>query len=144
MSAHFTLSEMQFSATASRLGLDNTCPLALLPNVERVAEYLEQVRTHFGKPVRVLSCYRAPAVNTAVGGSKTSAHVEALAVDFVVPGVPLVEIAKWCVENIKDFDQIIHEFGAWVHMGFSSKVPRRQVLTASKLKGKTIYKRGLV
>lgn len=144
MSEHFSVSELQFSATAARLGLGNTCPTELLPNMERVAGYLEQVRAHFGKPVRVLSCYRSPEVNTAVGGSKTSAHREALAADFIIPGVSVLAVAKWCAENIKDFDQVIYEFGAWVHIGFSNKVPRHQVLTASKLNGKTVYKRGVV
>lgn len=143
MTWNFTVSELQFSATAARLGLDNTCPQKLLPNMKLIADRLELVRAHFGKPVRVLSCYRSPAVNSAVGGSKTSDHLEALAADFIIPGVPVLEVARWCAENIDDFDQVISEFGAWVHMGFTTREPRRQTLTATKVDGKTVYRTGL-
>lgn len=143
MTEHFTLAELQFSATAYRLGLDNTCPPDLLPNMARVAECLELIRAHFGKPVRVLSCYRSPAVNSAVGGSKTSAHLYALAADFTIPGIAVGEISRWCAENIEDFDQVISEFGAWVHLGFTTREPRRQTLTAKKIGVKTVYREGL-
>lgn len=143
MTSHFTVPELQFSATAARLGIDNTCPPQLLPNLKMVADHLELVRAHFGRPVRILSCYRSPAVNSAVGGSKTSAHRYALAADFTIPGIAVDEIARWCAENIDDFDQVISEFGAWVHLGFTTKEPRRQALTATKVDGKTVYRAGL-
>ena len=143
MTKHFPRAELQFSATAARLGLDNACPMELLPNMARVAECLELIRAHFGKPMYILSCYRSPAVNSAVGGSKTSAHLYALAADFTIPGIAVDEIARWCAENIDDFDQVISEFGAWVHLGFTTREPRRQTLTATKVDGKTIYREGL-
>jgi len=142
MSKNFSIKDLQFSATAARLGLDNTCPPELLANMALVADRLEEVRAYFGRPVRVLSCYRSPLVNKAVGGSKNSAHRFALAADFTIPGVPVLDVAKWCAENIKDFDQVIYEFGQWVHMGFST-TPRKQLLTATKKDGKTIYTTGL-
>ena len=140
MSRHFPLSEMQFSATATRLGLDNTCPQNLMANMVRVEEHLEEIRAHFGnKPVKVLSCYRSPAVNIAVVGSKNSAHIAALAVDFTIPGVPLIDIANWCGKSIEDADQVILEFDSWIHLGFTLGEPRKQLLTAIKDNGKTIY-----
>ena len=143
LTEHFTIEEMQTSNTATRMGLDNTCPPELHQNMLHVAEQLEIVRAHYRKPLRVLSCYRAPEVNTAVGGSKTSAHRFAMAADFIIPGVPVVEVARWCAENLIDFDQVICEFGAWVHLGFTRKTPRRQELTATKQGGKTVYTTGL-
>ena len=143
LTEHFTVEEMQFSATGARLGLDNECPSELMSNMQLVADRLELVRAHFGKPVRVLSCYRSPAVNTAVGGSKTSSHRYALAADFTIPGVTVDEVARWCAGNIPDFDQVISEFGAWVHLGFTAREPRRQALTATKVAGKTVYRAGL-
>jgi hypothetical protein len=112
--------------------------------MEHVAARLEEVRAHFGKPVRVLSCYRSPAVNAAVGGSKTSAHRYALAADFFIPGVSVIDVARWCADNIKDFDQVIYEFGQWVHLGFSEIEPRGKLLTAEKVNGKTVYRDGLI
>lgn len=142
LTEHFTLEEMSLSTTGARLGLDNTIPVPLISNARMVAERLEKVRAHFGQPVRVLSCYRAPAVNAAVGGSKTSAHRFALAADFIAGSAPLIAVARWCAENIEDFDQVIYEFGQWVHIGFSN-TPRRQILTAVKENGRTVYHQGL-
>lgn len=140
---HFSFEELCRSNTAIRKGLDNICPPELVPNMQHVAERLEMVRTHFNRPVYVHSCYRSPAVNKAVGGSTTSAHRFAHAADFTISGVSVLEVCKWCALNIPDFDQIIYEFGesGWIHMGFASK-PRKQLLTASKVSGKTIYTHG--
>jgi hypothetical protein len=40
-------------------------------------------------------------------------------------------------------DQVILEFGRWVHIGMS-RDPRRQVLTALRREGATVYELGLV
>jgi len=145
MTEHFTREELEHSATAVRLGLSNKCPDDLLPNMLKVAERLEIPRNHYGIPMRVLSCYRSPAVNAAVGGSRTSAHTKAMAADVEIDGVSVLELCKWCAENIEDYDQIIYEFGesGWMHIGFTNGTPRKQLLTAKKVKGKTQYTEGL-
>jgi len=144
LTEHFTLEELSRSSTAVRQGLDNTPPANLLPNLKRIAEHLEIVRAHFGWPITVYSGYRSPAVNEAVGGSKTSAHRFGLAADFVVQGVPNRKVCEWIRDNLKDFDQVIYEFGpkGWVHLGLAAK-PRKQALTAVKENGKTVYKPGI-
>lgn len=143
---HFTIEEMERSNTATRLGLPNKCPKELLRNMTLVASHMEDVREHFGKPVQVLSCYRSPAVNAAVGGSDSSAHKQAMAIDFVIPGISNLEVCKWAEENINEADQIIYEFGeqGWVHIGFSNGVPRNQLLTAVKDNFRTKYLQGFV
>jgi len=141
---HFTKEELERSNTATRLGLPNVCPPELMPNMLKVATALELVRKHFNAPVRILSCYRAPAVNAAVGGSATSAHRFAMAADFTVDGVPVRDVCIWCSENILNFDQVIYEFDQWCHIGFTNKIPRLQILSAVKEKGRTVYKSGYV
>jgi hypothetical protein len=145
LTEHFTIEEMQRSNTAIRLGLQNICPDLLRENMLLVAQRLEAVRAYFKAPVRVLSCYRSPSVNKAVGGSETSAHLFAQAADFTVDGISVSTACDWCSINIPDYDQIIFEFGesGWCHMGFTSKEPRRQLLTAVKVGGKTVYRKGL-
>lgn len=140
---HFSLLELTRSSTATRLGLDNTIPEELMPNALRVAEALEKIRAHFGKSIHVTSCYRAPEVNKAVGGSPTSAHRFASAADFEVDGVPNIEVCKAIPEILDDYDQIIYEFGptGWVHLGFA-QTPRHQKLSATKQNGKTVYSPG--
>lgn len=143
---HFTWRELLTSSAAVRLGLDNT-PSGddIYANMRRVAEALEAVRAHFDRPIRVVSCYRAPAVNKAVGGSRTSAHRFGAAADFTVQGIANIEVCYAIPEVLADFDQVIYEFGptGWVHLGLAKK-PRRQPLTAVKVAGKTEYKTGII
>lgn len=145
LTEHFTVEEMTRSATATRLGLDNTCPEELRGNMLKVAQALEKIREHYGAPIHVTSCYRSPSVNKAVGGSPTSAHRFAFAADFEVSGVPNIEVCRAIPNIIPDFDQIIYEFGpsGWVHLGFSSN-PRHQHLSAIKRSGKTVYLPGII
>lgn len=148
LTPHFTLAELTRSEAALRKGLDNTLPDDLLPNALRVAQALEAVRAHYSRPIRVTSCYRAPAVNKAVGGSPTSAHRFASAADFEVDGIPHIQVCRDIVQGvipIPDFDQVIYEFGpsGWVHIGFTHGPPRRMALTARKQGGKTVYAPGI-
>lgn len=144
MTEHFTLEELSRSETATRKGIDNSIPYEYLPNAKRVAETLEIIRAHFG-PVRVTSCYRGVELNRIIGGSPTSAHCRAMAADFEVPSYANIDVARWCADNLKNYDQIIYEFGpsGWVHIGLADK-PRRQLLTAVKRAGKTVYLPGIV
>ena len=144
MTEHFTRKELERSEGAVRRGLPNVCPGELLPNMQLVAERLELPRNHFALPMRVLPCYRSEEVNKAVGGSKTSAHTKALAADVEIEGVSVLELCKWCADNVPDYDQIIYEFGedGWMHIGFTKGKPRKQLLTAYKENGKTKYKAG--
>lgn len=148
LTAHFTLAELQHSTTAARAGVPNIIPTPLVSNAKRVAAALETIRARAGKPIIVHSCYRSRAVNTLVGGSKTSAHVYALAADITQPGTSVKELCKLAARLIPDYDQIIYEFGetGWCHIGFRSPgvTPRKQLLTATKEHGKTVYRAGIV
>lgn len=143
---HFSLEEMTASETAARRGIDNTPSPAIIKNLTRTAQLLERVRVLLGsKPILVSSGYRSPALNAAVGGSKTSAHMQGLAADFICPGfgTPL-EICKLLDSLGVNFDQLIQE-GTWVHIGLAADgvKPRRQVLTAKFSQGGTTYGGGL-
>lgn len=134
---HFTLEEMVLSETAARLGLDNTPDDTLIAALTRTCQFLEQVRatakTAFGpnRVIAVTSGYRAPAVNEAVGGKATSFHCKGLAADIHCPGVAVLDLAKLIEQKIIGYDQLIHEFGAWVHVGLPDigTTPRHQSLT---------------
>ncbi len=136
ITTHFTLSELTMSQTAVRLGLDNMPGVEALANLKFLAATLELVRYEFSAPVIVSSGYRSPAVNAAVGGSKTSAHMEGRAADFTIPawGSPL-DVCKKISASHLVFDQLIHEFGAWVHLGVARKgvSPRMELLTIDRL-----------
>lgn len=144
LSAHFTLAEMTVSATAARKGIDNTPPGPMIDQLVLTADRMEHVRDLLGgHPIRVLSGYRSPAVNRAVGGSRNSAHMTGHAVDFVCPGFgPPAKVAAFLARELKHYDQVIEEFGDWVHIGFGPG-RRMQALTARKVKGRTVYTAGI-
>jgi len=152
LSEHFNLKEFTKSETATRKRIDNTPNAQHAQNLKNVCEkILEPVRRHFGKPVRINSGYRGPALNAAVGGSSKSQHCNGEAVDFEIDGLPNPDLAKWVAENC-DFDQIILEFydpkegpnSGWVHASYSAGKNRKQKLTAVTVNGKTVYKPGFV
>ncbi len=121
-------------------------------------QHLEQSCTHLWQPTRELlkqpmlisSGYRCPALNRAVGGSATSAHCVGYAIDFTCPdfGTPR-KVTLFLVNALKAhgiaFDQMIFEFGRWVHLAYKSPAgeQRGQVLTAKLVKGKTVYLNGI-
>jgi len=147
LTEHFALEEMTVSPTAKKLGIPNTPTAAHIENMRYCCEkILEPVRAKFG-PVTINSSYRAPLVNKAVGGSKTSQHVNGQAIDFEVKGVDNKKVADWVADNL-EFDQVILEFYAagdknsgWVHASIKKEGGnRKQRLVATKSKaGGTKY-----
>jgi hypothetical protein len=135
LTEHFTLEEFTDSQTAARKGIHNipTKHSQEYKNIQRTAETMEKVRTILDdKPILVSSGYRSPQVNAAVGGSKSSAHMSGLAVDFSCPGFGTPkQICKKLGPHMKelDIDQLIHEYDTWVHLGLSASAPRHMALT---------------
>lgn len=135
LSKYFALSELTVSESAARRGLKNVPFGKQLENLKQTAARMDEIREGLGKPIIVTSGYRSPEVNAAIGGSRTSAHCHGLAVDFTCPGYgsPLA-VAKAILASGIEFDQLIHEYGAWVHIGFAEagKPSRKQTLTINK------------
>ena len=136
LTPHFTLEEFTDSQTAARRGIHNvpTANSQERKNLQRTAEIMELVRTILGgKPILISSGYRSQWLNSAVGGSKNSAHTHGLAVDFSCPGfgAPL-QICEALDPHMRELgiDQLIHEYKAWVHLGLSdSDEPRHMAMT---------------
>lgn len=121
LTTHFTLEELCVSEVALREGIDNTPPPEVVANLLRLARLLEKVRAVLKKPMRITSGYRSPALNARIGGSAKSAHMDGRAADFICPqfGTPYA-VAKKIATARLGFDQMIHEYGRWVHIA----VPR--------------------
>ena len=151
LTKNFTLEELTKSETALRFDLDNEPNDEQLANLVALCEcVLQPVRDHFGKGVKVNSGLRTPEVNAKVGGSKTSDHCKGMAADIEIPGVANADLAKWITDNL-EFRQVILEFytpgipdSGWVHVSYNPADNKKQVLTATKQKGKTVYLPGLV
>ncbi len=126
LSANFSLAEMTKSQTATRKGINNEPSTAHVENLIHLAEtVLQPVREHFS--------------------STKSQHARGEAADFEIPGVDNKELATWISKNT-EFDQLILEFydegdpnSGWVHCSAVMEGPRKQVLRASKVEGRTKY-----
>jgi zinc D-Ala-D-Ala carboxypeptidase len=150
LSKNFSLAELTYSGTAVSKGLDNTpSPEAIASLQILVDNILQPIRDKKGKPIKINSGYRAPAVNASVGGSTNSDHCRGQAADIEIAGIANGDLAKWIVENFK-FTQVILEFytqgvpdSGWVHVSYNPADLKCQVLTAVKQNGKTIYLPGI-
>ena len=136
---HFTLAEFLVSDTAKRRNIPNVPGDAEVANLRAlVVNVLDPLRSLVGRPIIVSSGYRSPQLNAAVGGSNTSQHSLGQAADFSIPGMSAAEIVATMRTLNLPFDQVIDEFGSWVHVSYGPR-QRRQVLRARKVNGRTVY-----
>ncbi len=106
---------------------------------------LDPVREHFAQPMIIHSGFRCPALNTAIGGAKTSQHMAFGAADFHLVGVPLETIFNWIwKESGLAWSQLILEGGTshspatWLHLALSAPFwhgDTQQVMTWSTSTG---------
>jgi zinc D-Ala-D-Ala carboxypeptidase len=119
LSPHFSYEELIHSAEALRHGISNVPGPQQLANLRALANaQLEDCRAIVG-PMHVDSGYRSPPVNKLVGGALTSQHMDGNACDWV-PQDPASMTIQEAYEAILNssvaYDQLIYEFGAWVHV----------------------------
>ena len=140
LSEHFSLDEATYSETAVRMHIDNQPSTLQLANMTIAAEKLEAVRAVTG-PLRINSWLRLPDVNVAVGGSKVSSHMDGWAIDCSSSHHTPYELCQLVIKAGIKFDQMIHEYGRWMHISFAPEM-RHQMLTIYKPEGK--YKAGIL
>lgn len=149
LTKHFTLEEFLVSETASRKGLTIERPIpTYVENLAALCTWvLEPLRASYRKPISIISGYRPEWLNKLVGGSVTSDHMFGQAADFIISGVPNIEVCHRIIELNIPYKQLIHEFppGGWVHISFDRTkiVQNQELLTALKQNKRTIYIKGL-
>jgi hypothetical protein len=136
LTANFYLEEFTRSEIAARLGRPIVVERdsAEYANVLRLCTHvLQPLRDGLG-PVFVTSGVRPLWLNTMIGGSQQSQHIDGQAADLVVSGFSPYEVVAWLISSGLPFDQVIHEFGQWVHVSINpvGRPPRGMVLTAWK------------
>lgn len=126
LSKNLSLAEVTKSTTAKRLGIDNTPDEWTIENLKAIAgRVFQPLRDAFGCPIYVSSGYRSAELNSAIGGSKRSQHVQGRALDLdadVYGRCTNAQIFDYIKKNL-EFDQLIWEFGDesnpdWVHVSF--------------------------
>ena len=116
---HFTLTELTRSATARRLGIDNTpSPEAVAALTQLVDNVLDPLREAWGAPLYVTSGYRCPALNRAVGGVPHSQHILGQAADVTTGTIDGNRRLWQLLQSLKlPVDQVINEHGYhWLHI----------------------------
>lgn len=137
LTAHFTLDELTHT---DHRNLDNTPNENELANLQKLAEFLETVKTVLGgKPIMVNSAFRSKAVNDAVGSKDTSQHRIGCAADIRVPGMTPDAVVKAIINAGIGYDQVIREFDRWTHISIpATGTPRKQALIIDKT-GTRVY-----
>lgn len=142
MSQYFTLDELTRSATADKLGIDNTPKEKYIQdNLIELIEVLDGLReawtimcekNSWGNPAIVVnSGYRCDALNNAIGGSKTSVHSIGAAADIEPKNQRNKEFLRFLEQYLLDnhipFDQLINEkpdkngVPSWIHIGLKNR-----------------------
>ena len=62
---------------------------------DKLVNYLQQIRDHFGKAVTINSGYRCAVHNASVGGASRSNHMDGEAADIKIKGITPLELAQY-------------------------------------------------
>lgn len=145
ISTYFNLEEFLVSQTAARWGIDMTPTATVKIALTALAmTVLDPLRQRAGKPIIVTSGYRPHALNARIGGASSSQHCVGEAADIHIQHMSPYTLAQMIIAAKLPFDQLILEFGQWVHVSHKPAGPQRgEVLTAKRIDGKAIYTPGL-
>ena len=142
-----TFTESVKSDTAIRHGIPNLPTAAQYENGKRVyKDFIVPIFKQFGRK-RVNSMFRSLRLNKVVKGSKTSAHLDFLAVDIDCDGLPGItnrQLYDWCKKYLK-FDQLIMEFPdengnpAWIHIAWRFTGWQRQMSMRAEKRGEQVF-----
>ena len=85
---HFTSEEFTEYFQVHRRGVSNsTPPREMWGNIVATLKIVDALRTHYGRPVVILSSYRSPEYNAAIDGAAArSFHMQFRALDIAVAG----------------------------------------------------------
>jgi zinc D-Ala-D-Ala carboxypeptidase len=141
LSENFYLDEFTISQVAERHGYRNEPNEKQIGNLKLLCvNVLQPLRGIINVPIFINSGFRSFDVNAAVGGRFNSQHLEGKAADFVVPSLNLVDVFNILLQRLS-YDQLIYEFGKWIHVSWNGIENRRDILLSKKIHGKTVYEK---
>jgi len=117
----FRYREFIKSDVAVRKGIDNIPNEEQWKNIEKLAVNVLQPAVNIIGRINILSGYRSPELNKAIGGSETSLHCFGCAADIEPweKGISLLDLLEWIYYNC-DFRELIAEYfpDGWIHVGY--------------------------
>lgn len=143
LSKWFSLAECIRSSKATLLNLNNYPPDEVIARLKVfLTKVMDPIRELFGVPISPSSVYRSWPLNKAVDGSATSQHPEGEAADFNVPGLTVREVMRRIIAAGIPFDQLIDEYGSWVHISYTERRANRgEIWEYRRTKGGIVKRR---
>jgi uncharacterized protein YcbK (DUF882 family) len=130
LTKNFTLEELIKSQYASRNGIDNTPNEEQIENLKQLCiNILQPLRDALGVPLHIDSGFRNFEINEAIGGAKNSQHTKGQAADVTVSGMTPMDVIKKVVALRLPFDQMIFEYGEWMHVSYNEINNRGEILS---------------
>lgn len=68
-------------------------------NIVMLTQRMQEIRDHFGKPIKITSGWRSVRVNKIVGGKLASYHLTGMACDFTVEGVSEKLVQRYLIQK---------------------------------------------
>ena len=81
-------------------------PINIYHNMVKVANQLQILRNHLGKPIQINSAWRSEEYNASIGGVKNSQHIMGRAADIVVRDLTSTEVYNTIEELIEKGDML--------------------------------------
>lgn len=123
LTPHFSLEEL--AGTTTKYKTQNLAEARqILGRMYQLAGFAERVREIVGRPILITSGFRCVKLNNAVGGSLTSQHLYAEALDIRANGKTASELFQILAASDLKYDQLILEKvgnAQWVHISIGSK-----------------------
>lgn len=130
---NFKMSELIHSDIAVRNNINNMPDINSMDYLLDLIFYvLQPLRDKIKKPIIITSRFRNSEVNKLVGGATdargnpTSQHCKGQAADFVITGMSVNSIIEFIKKSGIEYDQLINEYGRWVHISFVKGKNRKQ------------------
>lgn len=128
LTEHFTFEELTRTDIADLQAKNRKLAESLKGKIIRLAEWAETLRAVLKVPLIVTSGYRCEKLNERVGGSATSQHTKAEAIDFRPQGIEAEAAFRKIAASTVSFGQMILEKRGgkpFLHIGMGTK---RQLL----------------
>jgi zinc D-Ala-D-Ala carboxypeptidase len=139
---YLTTDDITKSQTAVRKNIVNYMTAEQQEAAKYLAEKVYDIVKDKFPEAFVSSFFRCDKLNLAIGGAKGSQHAKGEAVD--IDSTSHNNIIFGFIKDTLEYDQVIAEFPvngklSWVHVSLKKTGNRKQVLIATKVKGKTVY-----